>query len=186
MRVARTSKGKIMTDEGDDEVAAVQDPSSTATLSKMTLSEIEHAIDVLPAQLSHDEVLHWLLLATTLLQRAKEVKQRVDAEAIAWIGRHGALKNGPTVYNVVKHRQVRCSNAVECIELLLQACGGDLDALCGYLRADAFRYGACSDILPPQQFRKVFKEEWKDRLILRAIDTRYVSRPVRANEESRG
>lgn len=151
-------------------------PAADATLAKLSLAEIEHAVGVLPECLSHDQVLQWLMLATVLVERSKQVKQRVDDVAIAWIKGNGPLTNGPIVYSVGPQRQVKCRDVLRCMQLLLDACGGDIEWLCTCLAANPFKYGACGELLPKAAWNTVFVDERKDKLVLKSADTRYLPR----------
>jgi hypothetical protein len=168
----------------DDNDAPVQDSASATTLAQMTVVQIEETVGVLTEALSHDQMLKWLMLAAVLTQRSKQIKQRVDETAIAWIKGHGPITCGPIVYTVGQTKQVKCTDVLKCMHLLLNACGGDMDAVAAYFAANPYKHGSCHDLLPDDQWRSVFREDWQDKVVLKSTDTRFVPRARRGSAAS--
>lgn len=168
----------------DQNEAPVQDSASATTLAQMTVVQIEETVGVLTEALSHDQVLKWLMLAAVLAQRSKQIKQRVEEVAISWIKAHGPITCGPIVYTVGQTKQVKCTDVLKCMHLLLNACGGDIDAVAAYLAANPYKYGSCHDLLPDEQWKSVFREDWQDKIALKATDTTFLPRPRRGGSAS--
>ena len=171
-----------MADE-DADVVGGEDPEAAMTLSRMTVNQIAYEVGVLPGTLTHDQMLQWLMVATVLVQRAREIKQQVEETAIAWIKEHGPLTCGPVVYSVGQDKRVKCTDIVRCMTLLLEACGGDLETLCACLAANPYKYGTCEKVLK-DQWRSVFDEEYQEKIVLKRTDTRFLPRPNRRRSGS--
>jgi hypothetical protein len=161
--------------ERDDCSAAGLQPQSL--LANLTLNEIEQQVGMLTAALSRDQLLHWLTLSAVLVQRAKELRHRVEEVAIGWIKAHGQIECGTILYTVGYPKTVKCIDVFHCMELLLEACGGDVQVLCQYLAANPYKQGSCARLLTEEQFQSVFIEQRQDKLVLKPIDTRFISRP---------
>ena len=68
------------------------------------------------------------------------------------------------------------------MDLLLTACGGDLDAVVGHLRTDPFKYGSVRSVLDETAFGQLFETDYKAKLVegvaqrqLLAVNTRFAS-----------
>lgn len=169
-----------MTDKGENDL--LKESSTENALATLTLSQVEQLVDSLPAPLHEDQILQWLMLSQLLLQRAKAIRQRVEEIAIDWIKGNGQIECGTVIYSVGPQKSVRCVSAVRCMQLLLEACGGDIEMLCTYLGSNPFKHGACGTLLPEPQWKSVFKAEYKDKLVLKTLDTRFLPDARRADQ----
>jgi hypothetical protein len=166
----------IHENDHDDEQPPVPPPDaeSAITLNQMTLPQIERTLELDPVMLAHDEMLRRVLLARALLERALEYKRRVEEAAILWFKAHGALFNGPIIYVATPEKKVRCIDQRLGLELLLQLTEGDLDTTAAYMASSPFKYGSCAKLMSPEQWMQVFQEIRRDRLILKALDRRFL------------
>ena len=96
--------------------------------------------------------------------------------AVDWINANGPFQCGAIAYSVGKNKQVKCRDVLRCVQLLLDACGGDVDMLCTFLRSEPFRYGACGEFLDQAQWNSVFAVEWQEKLVLKQTDQRFLPR----------
>lgn len=158
----------------DDSIDALNNSTALATLSGSTVSQIEQALEGLNLKTTHDRMLEWLTLTTVLCQRAKEIRQQIEDFAIEWIKTNGPLVNGPITYTVGNQKQVKCTNVVTCIQMILDACEGDLELLATSLRSDPFKYGHSAKLLQDEQFDQVFEVIWNDKLVLKAMSPHWL------------
>lgn len=163
-----------MSDGNDD--TPVDDPATSTSLKKMTITEIENSVIGLSPNLSHDQMLKFIMLATVLTQRSKQIKQRVEEAAIGWIKDHGPITCGPIVYSVGKSKSVKCTEVSKCFDFLLTACGGDVHAAVSYLVSNPFKHGSCRDLLSTDMWKSVFREDWQEKVVLKTTDTRFLTR----------
>jgi hypothetical protein len=160
----------------DDKAADVAEDATVATMSlaSCTIADVERDLATLTTAHPEADVLRWLNLSDVLLDRAHEIRQRVERVTIDWIIENGRIQCGTTTYSVGRQKQVKCSDALRCMELLLAACGGNVEELCTYFRSDPFRYGACGQVLSPSQWNSAFVVEWQDKLVLKRTDPRFL------------
>jgi hypothetical protein len=163
--------------EDHDEVPADDDGAADVTLAKLTVPQIEQTVGALSTAISRDQLLTWLGLSHVLLNRAKEIRRRVEEAAIDWIKVHGQVECGPITYSVGHQKKVTCRDIARCLNVLLEACGGDVDELCRLLRSDPFRYGECAKVLGDARWNSVFQVDWSDKLVLKQVDSRFLPQP---------
>jgi hypothetical protein len=150
---------------GGNNDASLEDHDGATALSRLTVHCIEESATALSADVSADEMLHWLELSAVLLRRAKELRSTVERVAVEWIERNGDLRSGPLHYTVRHPRETKCVDVPAAVHLVLAACGGDLDAFAAYLRSDPFKYGSCRDALGGAAFAKVFRTTVRAKLV---------------------
>jgi hypothetical protein len=144
-----------------DNVEAAEAP----LLATRTISQIEAAATILSV-VEPETTLHaWLDLTDVLLARARQVRQMVERLAVEWISANGPTHFGDITYTVGFPKTVRCTDAVRCLGLVLDACGGDLDAAVSYLRSDPFKYGSIRNLLGEPAYGAMFKTETKPKLV---------------------
>ena len=162
-----------MSEEPDDQ-ALIEAPAANATLAKLTVPQIAETVEMLSDDISHDQMLGWLLLSSILVQRAKEIRHQVEQRTITWINANGPIQCGTITYSVGKQKRVKCLDVIRCLELLLDACGGDLATLAGMLRSDPFRYGECGKVLDDALWKTVFSVDWPPKLVVKNVDSRFL------------
>jgi hypothetical protein len=166
----------VSTDRLDDAGAA-----DAPLLATRTIGQIEAAATILSVDEPETALHAWLDLTDVLLARARQVRQMIESLAIEWISANGPTHFGDITYTVGYPKTVRCTDAVRCLGLVLDACGGDLDAAVAYLRSDPFKYGSIRNLLGEPVYAEMFKTETKPKLVegkpqkeLVKIDTRFL------------
>jgi hypothetical protein len=155
-------------------------PQTSEELSCLSMAQAEDAAAALSVAASADQLLQWLNLSAVFLARAKEIRKRVEDVASEWIGVNGPLRCGPVSYVSRIEESTKCANVPLAVRAVLDACGGDLDSFCQYLRSDPLKYGSCARLLPQSAYSTVFRTESRTKLVLRQSDARFL--PAEATE----
>lgn len=123
------------------------------------LAKCEDAIALVEAGLAgNDEVAAALEFVTRLKQVARELDARLEAATIAWIDEHGPVRTGRDgpFWAVKSKKTVKCPDQRAALLALLEATGGDVDALSEVLSSGAFKHGAAKTKLSPEVYASVF------------------------------
>jgi len=157
------------------------DSSLQTLMSQKSVDEIELALMQVSEQCTVEVLIGWLNLTELLLSRAKLMRQSLEHTAIGWIVQHGPIDIGDIRYITGQQKVVTCTDVVECTHMVLKACGGDVEALGAYLCSRPYKYGSVCKLIGDIQFRQVFREEQRIRLVdgkvqpqLIHIDKRFV------------
>lgn len=94
-----------------------------------------------------------------LKQRTRELATRAEEIACGVIQLHGDIVIGDVRYYVGTEKTVKCANKAGTLESLLDATGGDFEAVCGMLSSDPFKYGAVRTAIGEERFDTLFKTE---------------------------
>ena len=138
----------------------------TRSLAGLSVAAVEQRVNALaPDAAGEEEIVNGLNLTEVLLQRAREIRHRMEQVAIEWIVIHGPVTVGDVRYSVGCPKTVRCLDAARCLRLVLAGCGGDVDGVAPYLRAEPWKYGSVRSLLGESDFEQVFRSEWKPKLV---------------------
>ncbi len=103
------------------------------------------------------------LLAMNLKKRMGEIMREcmanIETAGIEWLDKNGEVECGDVRYYVGRKRNTRCMNQAETAKEILNASGGDLDALNKCLAAGAFKPGATAEVLDEETYKRLFKTE---------------------------
>jgi hypothetical protein len=164
---------------------------NTRSLTGLSVAAVEERVNALaPDAAGEEEIVNWLNLTEVLLQRAREIRHRMEQVAVEWIQLHGPLAVGDIRYSVGCPKTVRCLDVARCLRLVLAGCGGDVDGVAAYLRADPWKYGSVRSLLGESEFEQAFRSEWKPKLVegrpqrqLQQTNTRFLPHKNPAAEE---
>ena len=164
---------------------------STRSLAGLSIAAVEERVNALASDVAEEEeVVNWLNLTEVLLQRAREIRGHMEQVAIEWIEIHGPITVGDICYSVGCPKTVRCLDVARCLRLVLAGCGGDVDGVAPYLRADPWKYGSVRSLLGESAFEQVFRSEWTPKLVegrpqqqLQQTNTRFLPHKNPAAEE---
>lgn len=140
-------------DDFDDEDLRAE----PADLSEMTLGMIRRQVAGLNQNDTADDVAATVAMVHSLAEAAERLKREVSERAIQWIEHHGPLQVGAVRYFVGRRTVTKCTNVLSAVEMLLDACGGDVDAVCKCLASQPLKHGACRTILTAEQWQQVFR-----------------------------
>lgn len=126
------------------------------------------------------------------VRRAKEFKVQLEQAMIEWIKANGDIEIGTVRYYVGTEKEAKCTDQRTALDLILEASGGDLDAVASVLASGAFKPGAARALLSPVQYEAVFltteksklKEGKPDRKLIR-VDSQYVRQHEPEQEKDR-
>ena len=159
------------------------EPREWPALRELTLAELELRVAELDEHACGDDVLLWLDRTAAFVAAAKVLQSAVYTLAIAWIRANGELRLGEHVrFGVAYPRVVRCLDQRATLHAALDALGGDVDAVAALLAANAWKHGACRQVLAPVAFNKLFLTEVRSKLVdgraadlrLARVDERFV------------
>jgi len=164
-----------------DEANHDKDWRMSLAMPRGSIDQIESRICQLSESSDMEQIIEGLNLTSVLLSRAKLVRQMLERIAIQWIGIHGPIEIGDIRYVVGHQKVVSCTDVVRCTHTVLEACGGDVKALCDYLSSEPYTYGSVRRLIGDEQFGQVFREDRRPKLIdgkvqlqLLRIDQRFV------------
>jgi len=173
-------------DNNDDEKIALVD---VPMLANSTIGEVEQAAMTLRGD-EEAQLQSWLVLSAVLRARAREIRHKVEQIAIKWIEANGPLTAGDMKYSVGYSSAVHCVDKQRTVDLILEACEGDLSAIVDHLRADPFKYGSVRSTLGEANYKQVFQTIARPKLVagapqveLLATNTRYL--PARRSAASK-
>lgn len=100
------------------------------------------ALDLLDSGLAtREQMLASLDLVKRLGEVYRAMKEHVESAATKWVQANGPFEDGTTRYYVGTAKKTKCRNLRATVEAIMQATGGDLDALVDCLASDAFKPG---------------------------------------------
>src|SRR5690606_22726121 len=141
---------------------------------------IAHLERTLTTAATPDQMLAAIDGVAGLKATLRRLDHLVEARAIAWIEAHGDLTCGDIRYYVGQDKKTKCRDPKATLQALLDATGGDLDAVVGHLSAGAFKHGACRATLPSERYEALFEttatpdlKTGKPLRVLAKLDTRF-------------
>ncbi len=152
--------------EEADEHELSETDTNLPMLATHTIAAIEQSASALCVDEPENDLQQWLNLSEVLTTRAREIRQMVERIAIQWINANGPMRMGDMLYTVGHYKTVHCTDVPRCVDLVLEASGGDMAGLIANLRTDPFKYGSVRSAIGPSLFHQVFREETKP--VLRA------------------
>ena len=124
------------------------------------LAKVEESISLVESGLAaNDEVAQALEFVGRLRQVARELDARLEAATLAWIEANGPVRtgrDGPYYVAGVK-KSVKCRDQKAVLSALLDATGGDLDAVAEVLSSGCWKHGAASKRLAPEVYSGLFE-----------------------------
>lgn len=103
-----------------------------------------------------DDCLTAMMFAARLREIAKDLSAKVEAGVIAWINRNGEIVDGTVRYYVGVTKTTKCTSVKDALEAILEASGGDMDAVVACMSTGAWKHGACSKLLPKEVYDALF------------------------------
>lgn len=100
----------------------------------------------------------------SLQEKLKEMRRVWENHMIDRINAEGAIKNGDILYRVGYPPTTKCVNLAGAVEAVLTTVGGDFEAFCAHLSANALKHGQCSKTLPPEKYAELFQTDRKAEL----------------------
>ena len=130
----------------------------------VTLDSVKSELLGLGAKVPMDKILDALQHVKIVLDRAKNMKEFLDAAMLEWIvENHADIVVGEIRYYAGKSKSVKCQDVRGAIEAILEVSGGDFVKLCEVLSSNALKPGAAKTVLG-DSFDKFFATVWDDKL----------------------
>lgn len=106
------------------------------------------AIDTIESGIAtQEQVLTALEFVKRLGEVQRELKERVNKAAISYIQAHGPIEDGTRKFYVGPNKTTKCKDLRGTVAAVLDAAGGDVDAMVDCLSTDAFKPGATKKLL---------------------------------------
>lgn len=116
----------------------------------------------------------------------KELEAAWESRAMERVEACGKFSIGPVTYSVGREKVTRCRNVGFTIQSLLEACGGDFEALVSCLSANAIKYGAArskfAEAGRPELFEECFEVTEKEVLSEKGEKTRAPAKLQKVDE----
>lgn len=128
------------------------------------ITNVRAAIDrVLEGEASKDDVLTTIELVARMKQLTRELADKAETAAIAWIEQNGDITTGLVRYYAGTNKAVKCKDHDATLQAVLTATGGDVSAVARCLASSAWKHGACREVLPADEYEGLFETvETKD------------------------
>lgn len=129
---------------------------------------------------TRDDCLAAMDFAARLREIAKDLSAQVEANVIKWIKANGAIIDNGVKWYVGDEKKTVCTSVKDTLEAIMQASGGDFDAVVACLSTNAWKHGAASKLLPTDVYEKLFIQKVDDDLKegkpdkLQKFDTKYI------------
>lgn len=146
----------------------------------MNASDVETAILKVTATTPSDDIAATLEKLAAYLERGKELKELLESRLKEIIEETGHdIEVGTVRYYVGDKRTTKCRDAGEAVRSLLETLGAE--GLAPLLASQPLRYGACKQVLPADEYDRLFEvvverelKEGKPLKRLQKIDTRFI------------
>lgn len=160
------------------------DPTNIVQNNASLIDKVLASIAALDNDLvaTRDDALTAMNFAARLRELTKELSAQVEAGVIAWIKRNGPIIDGTVKHYVGVAKTTKCVSVRDTLEAVLEASGGDYDAVVACLASSAWKHGACAKLLPADRYGKLFVTDAADELKegvakpekLQKIDERFI------------
>lgn len=98
------------------------------------------AIELIEAGLADESQVKAAMAFMEQLNRGvRELKDRLETATIAYIEKNGEIHDGDVRYYVGPNKSTKCTDVRETVRVVLEATGGDVDAVCDCLSSGAFK-----------------------------------------------
>lgn len=91
-----------------------------------------------------------------LREALEEVRGVVEQAAVEWIRSNGELHDGTKRYYIGTTKRTRCKDRGATLQAVMDAAGGDMELVVSTLASDAFKHGACRQILSDEAYSSLF------------------------------
>lgn len=106
------------------------------------IEETQLAISTIETPIAtRDEVLAALNIVARLKAMTRELSENFEKSAIEWIKANGEFSDGEIRYYVAPNKTHKCKDTKAVLGALLEACGGDLDAVSECFASGAWKPG---------------------------------------------
>lgn len=124
------------------------------------LAKVEESIALVESGAAgNDQVAEALEFVSRLKQVARELDARLETATLAWIDANGPVRTGQDgpFYVAATKKQTKCRDQKAVLSALLEATGGDLDAVSEVLSSGCWKHGAAAKRLPPEVYADLFE-----------------------------
>lgn len=94
-----------------------------------------------------EQILQAMEFVKRLQQVYWQLKDRMEAAAMHYIEKHGNIEDGDRRVYIAPNKTTKCKSNRETMQAVLEAAGGDVDALVDCLASDAFKPGATKKLV---------------------------------------
>lgn len=124
-------------------------------MSTDLITTVRASIDrVIEGGASADDVLTAMGFVAKLKELTREVSEKCEAAAIAWIEQNGQIESGDVRYYVAPNKSVKCPDLRKVVDAILSRAG--VDELVTCLSTSAFKPSAVRELLPEDELDGLF------------------------------
>ena len=120
--------------------------------------------------MSQDEVMEILNHIAFMREEVKAIYNMGQSALLEYIQANGSFEFNGNTYTAGKTKSVKCIDQGQCLEAVLEATGGDVDAIKKVLSTDAFKPTATMAVLG-KAAEDHFTTTWGDKVVTKKIPT---------------
>ena len=140
------------------------------------LAAVELRIAAIDEDMPREEFLAIVNAATALKKRATEIVKLLNEVAVPYLDHTGPIESGDLVYKNSKTKKVKCRDQRALFEVLLDATGGNVDAICELFAADAIKQGATRTLIGDEAFEQHFETTWSEKVTFKTINQNFITK----------
>ena len=130
-----------------------------------TVTRMRQMLSMLDRSANHDDISTAIDMVQLFHQLGKEFTKALDAAMLEWIEANNRdIVVGDVRYYAGVYKTTKCTNPTGLLDALLTTTGGDMDRVCKTFASNAFKHGACRDILEPDKYDELFVTEERPQL----------------------
>lgn len=117
-------------------------------MNNQLITTTADAIELIESGLADQEqVLEAIEFKNALGKLYRDMAERLEAAALAWIEKNGEIWDGTRHVYAKPNSTIKCTSVKRTLEAVLTKTGGDLEAVVECLSSDAFKQGATRKLL---------------------------------------
>lgn len=140
------------------------------------LAEVESRIAAIDEDMSEDDFLSIVTAVKSLKERATAIDKMLNEVAVPYLQKRGEIQCGDIVYKASKTKKVSCRDQRALFEVLLDATGGDVDAICELFSANAIKQGACRALIGDELYDQHFVTTWDEKVTFKTVNTKFLKK----------
>lgn len=126
-------------------------------MSDLILTVRESIDRVLAGEATADDVLTTINVVDRLKALTRELAEKSETAVVEWLKTNGDLEVGEVRYYAGVSKTTKCRDHDGTIQAILAAAGGDLGKVAQCLGANAWKTGACRELLPADEYEGLFE-----------------------------
>lgn len=113
----------------------------------LDLSALERRVLCLRPEAPAEVAAGVMAQVNAVAEAVQRLRKLTAEQVLRWVEANGPLQVGASRYYAGEKTVTDCTDVAKAVNLLLDACGGDLDQFCQCLASRALKYGWCRSVL---------------------------------------